>query len=60
MEITMAFNRAQLASKTRKPEVGKAASGFVVDAWERGDPEVQPIVTQARTLYGEFSKLVRK
>ncbi|MBA3657146.1 MAG: hypothetical protein H0W69_07330, partial [Gemmatimonadaceae bacterium] len=60
MEVTFAFERAQLAARRNAPDVGGTASNFVVQAWQSGDPEVQGVVSAAKKLAQRFGQLSRR
>ncbi len=60
MEISIAFERAQLAARLKRADVARATSGLVVNAWQGGDPEIQGVVASARRLTGTASQLDRK
>jgi hypothetical protein len=46
--VWIAMERGRVALRLRDTATARRAFALVVDAWEGGDPEVQPIVTEAR------------
>jgi hypothetical protein len=47
-EVLFAFERGRVAERLGERATAIRAYQFVVDAWGRGDPEVQRFVTEAR------------
>jgi hypothetical protein len=48
MYVLFALERGRVAERLGEHEVARSAYTFVIDAWSRGDPEVQPSVSAAR------------
>jgi serine/threonine protein kinase len=47
-EIVIALERGRVAEAAGEREVARRSYGLVIRAWERGDPEIQPLVQEAR------------
>jgi serine/threonine-protein kinase len=47
-EVLFAFERGRVAERLGEGPVAVRAYQFVIDAWARGDPEVQTYVAEAR------------
>jgi hypothetical protein len=62
-EVWIALERGRVAQRRNDPETARRAYQLVSDAWAPGDPEVQPMVDEAkralRDLGGELKGALR-
>ena len=56
MEVLIALERGRIARRRNDRETAVRAFSLVADAWQRGDPEVQPMVQEARLALRELSR----
>ncbi len=56
MEVLIALERGRVARRRNDRETAIRAFSLVADAWQRGDPEVQPMVQEAQLALRELSR----
>lgn len=56
IEILIALERGRVAMRMNDNQTAKRAFALVINAWQNGDPEVQPMVDEARRALNELVK----